>query len=1073
MSKWLCLKNKYNMIKKSNLGELSIIWLIASMFLIAINAPQLKAQNIVSDKNNYLPTDEVVVSFSNVPPNSKNWIGIYKEGEIPGEINSTLWSYIDESSSGSKGFNSLPSGVYDAHFLLDDSYQILASTKFKVLLPNIKINLAGKDVQVKWPITDNTILQRSGFLKGPWEDIEETKSKGDYLHSSNGASVFFRLATTQELAFNYAPFAFSQRVKLFQDESVSIDLVAEDVENNSLSYEIVKQPDSGEILGQLPSFVYKPNPGFVGKDTFSFKADDGFSKSGAVTVTLSVLEKEEAITLVNGNHVSIIANEYDKWDKIKIKFSGVSEDDINTDNYIVVSGIGDAGDTFVYQSITGEVAGERVFTENFRSGSYEAMVVINGFKTASSQFKVNDLTPKSEEPTWTILIYGNGDNNLTGNLLLDMLEMEHVGSDDNFNVLLQADFDSTYNELLSKYNIPQNSREHVTRYRIQKSDDLESGKFYTPALEILNEKDMDDPAVLKEFLNWGMTNYPADRYGLILWDHGGQFYGFGGDHQNSQRSGWSGLFTADIRDVLSETIQGKGMKKFDFISFDTCLMGGVEVLVDFHEFCDVFIANPEIDYGDGWDFKNTLGYLKDFPSISTIEFAEKENEFWNHHHSTQEADKGYKVHSIYDMTHYDRFNSSFRDFANKLSKYSSENNGDIPEIRKDSIHYYNSGSRIRSGAVGETDFIDIGTFTKRLYKTMDGDLKMAAYNLYEAINHMVVFKSVGSSREDAVGLSIYYPTSGKTHIFYEKDKKYNLKNVPDPVHVRINFLNEKYGGDKWMSHLQNTHSDWNGDQSAPVIQSSGGGKSGRIPEWDPESETTILSTFEEPAILDFEVSKGQDVHAAYVSLVSNDFTDNPNLYVYLGEIASAKLSGNGEYQLDWGSTIPIISFADSDEYTPIYLGGWAMEAGSNLYVSFADYQPVGSDEYVPLILISSIDEYGYGKIDTILEDTVQTGEILENNLGSSLSSTKSNLKLEKGGKIWPVYYSEEIIDDDYVPSYISFEDIVIEIPENGIEGLEVSFLPVEAGYYDVEIMTVDNFNNFSEVLTYFVEVPDE
>ena len=150
-----------------------------------------------------------------------------------------------------------------------------------------------------------------------------------------------------------------------------------------------------------------------------------------------------------------------------------------------------------------------------------------------------------------------------------------------------------------------------------------------------------------------------------------------------------------------------------------------------------------------------------------------------------------------------------------------------------------------------------------------------------------------------------------------------------------------------------------------------------------------------------------------------------------------------------------------------------MEAGSNLYVSFADYQPVGSDEYVPLILISSIDEYGYGKIDTILEDTVQTGEILENNLGSSLSSTKSNLKLEKGGKLWPVYYSEEIIDDDYVPSYISFEDIVIEIPENGIEGLEVSFLPVEAGYYDVEIMTVDNFNNFSEVLTYFVEVPDE
>jgi hypothetical protein len=297
--------------------------------------------------------------------------------------------------------------------------------------------------------------------------------------------------------------------------------------------------------------------------------------------------------------------------------------------------------------------------------------------------------------------------------------------------------------------------------------------------------------------------------------------------------------------------------------------------------------------------------------------------------------------------------------------------------------------------------------------------------------------------------------------------------VTEPVHVRLNFLNEKYGGDKWKNHLDNTNLDWQGDKTAPVIQSSDSGKSGRIPDWEPESITTVMSTYDEPVILGFEVENGEDAHAAYVSLVSNNFTDNKNLYVYLGEIASAELAGNGKYEIGWDSTIPIVSFAGSDEYTPIYLGGWAMEAGSNLYVSYADYQPAGSTEYIPLILISSIDEFGYGKIDTILEDTVQTGELLDNNLGSALSSTKSNLKLENGGKLWPVYYAEEIINNVYVPSYVSFDDIVIEIPENGTEGLEVSFLPVETGFYDVEIQTVDNFNNLSEVLTFFVEVPDE
>ncbi len=1061
------------MVKKTKYRQSRVMCLTVVMFLITIYKCSLNGQLIASDKNSYVPEEEVVLSFSQVPSNSKNWIGIYKEGEIPGEINSTSWSYVGEGISGVKAFNSLPSGQYDAHFMLDDSYNVLTSTKFKVLLPNININLAGEAVKVNWPITDNSVLQRSASAQGPWEDIEESRSRGDYVQKPEGTSIFFRLAMTPELAFNYSPFAFSQRVKLYQDESSDIKLVAEDVENDRLVYTIIDLPENGEIIGQLPNFTYKPKPGFVGKDTFSYIADDGHTKSNTVIVRLSVLKKEQAILLVNGEHSSIIANEYEKWNEIKIQFTGVSEAEMASDNYIVVSGIDDTSDTFIFQSITGEGAGERIFTEIFAPGSYEAMVVIDGYKTASSKFKVKKLPADSKEPMWTILIYGNGDNNLTSNLLLDMLEMEHVGSDENFNIILQADFDSTYSATLDKFNIPSSSQDHVTRFRIEESHDPDLEKFYSPAVEILNEKDMDDPRVLKEFLDWGITNYPADRYGLILWDHGGQFFGFGGDHQNSQRPAWSGLFTADIKDVLSETLQDKGIDKLDFISFDTCLMGGVEILVDFHEFCDVFIANPEIDYGDGWDFKSALGYLKDFPAISTIEFAEKENEFWNNHHSIQEADMGYKVHSIYDMNNYGIFNATFKNFAEELSKYSSINYGAIPEIRKDSIHYYNSGSRIRAGAMGETDFIDLGAFSKSLYKTMDGDLKMAAYKLYEAINNLIIFKSVGTSREDAVGLSIYYPTSGKAHIFYEEDKKYNLTNVTDPVHVRINFLNEKYGGDKWMNHLNNTNLDWKGDKSPPIIQSSDGGKSGRIPDWGPDSETTLLSTYEEPAVLGFNVTNGDDAHAAYVSLVSNYFTDNPNLYVYLGEIGSAELAGNGNYEIGWDSTIPIISLADSDEYNPVYLGGWAMEAGSNLYVSFADYQPVGSNEYIPLILISSIDDFGYGTIDTILEDTVQTGELLDNSLGSSLSSTKSNIKLEKGGKLWPVYYAEEIIDNDYVPSYVSFDDIVIEIPEKGIEGLEVSFLPVEEGLYDVEILTVDNFNNSSEILTYFVEVPGE
>ena len=45
---------------------------------------------------------------------------------------------------------------------------------------------------------------------------------------------------------------------------------------------------------------------------------------------------------------------------------------------------------------------------------------------------------------------------------------------------------------------------------------------------------MDDPKVFKSFLDWAIKNYPAERYGLVMWNHGAQFVGFGGDSQDGK-----------------------------------------------------------------------------------------------------------------------------------------------------------------------------------------------------------------------------------------------------------------------------------------------------------------------------------------------------------------------------------------------------------------------------------------------------------------------------------------------------------------------------------------------------------
>ena len=116
---------------------------------------------------------------------------------------------------------------------------------------------------------------------------------------------------------------------------------------------------------------------------------------------------------------------------------------------------------------------------------------------------------------------------------------------------------------------------------------------------------MDQDSTLKDFLNWGFKTYPADRYGVIFWNHGGQWQGFGGDTQDGTTH-TDGLSTAVIKKALNDTMSQNTVSKLDFIAFDTCLMGGTEVLVDFVGYCDLFIANAELDYGDGLEYGGEL-----------------------------------------------------------------------------------------------------------------------------------------------------------------------------------------------------------------------------------------------------------------------------------------------------------------------------------------------------------------------------------------------------------------------------------------------------------------------------------
>ncbi len=113
-----------------------------------------------------------------------------------------------------------------------------------------------------------------------------TFKANDGTVDSNTATV--TLAVNQVIA---PPVADDQSVTANTADPTEITLTAKDPDGNALTYAIVSQPKSGTITDlneDTGSLVYTSDAGFTGKDSFTFKANDGTVDSNTATVTLAV-----------------------------------------------------------------------------------------------------------------------------------------------------------------------------------------------------------------------------------------------------------------------------------------------------------------------------------------------------------------------------------------------------------------------------------------------------------------------------------------------------------------------------------------------------------------------------------------------------------------------------------------------------------------------------------------------------------------------------------------------------------------------------------------------------------------
>lgn len=237
--------------------------------------------------------------------------------------------------------------------------------------------------------------------------------------------------------------------------------------------------------------------------------------------------------------------------------------------------------------------------------------------------------------TWTYMVYMAADNNLEASAWLDMLEMENVGTSDQVNIVVLMDRGGTFygKKGCFKYLVAQKphsleSGGSVTAiYSDTEALLAELATFASTPVEEMGNVNTGDPDTLINFVNWGMEAYPANKYAVVLWNHGSgwkpelettppcpQLKDSKGRGICWDDTSGDYLTSHEVKYAFDKIFETTG-QKIEFVGMDACLMGMVETAYDLKDTVKWFSASENSEPGFGWPYHYILADVKLDPSI--------------------------------------------------------------------------------------------------------------------------------------------------------------------------------------------------------------------------------------------------------------------------------------------------------------------------------------------------------------------------------------------------------------------------------------------------------------------------
>lgn len=255
---------------------------------------------------------------------------------------------------------------------------------------------------------------------------------------------------------------------------------------------------------------------------------------------------------------------------------------------------------------------------------------------------------------YTILLYlcasdlesSNATTSQGGYATRDITEILNVSCPSNVNFVLQTGGTTKWS---TKYGI---SATNIDRYHVENKSLVMDAR--------LDQANMGDYQTFEEFLEWGMTTFPAKKYGVIMWDHGA---GMAGCCQDDNYNG-DVLLNSEVYDAVHDARILAGISnKLEFIAYDICLMA-VQDIADFNSYnFNYMLASQESESGSGYDYDSWLPTLyNNAANVNTVTLLTKIADTF----IAEQGTSSDQTQAVYDLSKMPTYHVAFEALAAKL-----------------------------------------------------------------------------------------------------------------------------------------------------------------------------------------------------------------------------------------------------------------------------------------------------------------------------------------------------------------------------------------------------------------------